>query len=116
MTLKSRDRSGSVIERDSRSVSAIGLFTSSRSTEVIENDPVATSIWVQAGAFSNKSNADAVASRLRGVGNVEISTFDHRGTVVHRVRVGPLQEVEGADRALERVMELGYTGARIVLE
>ena len=116
VSLKSRDKSGSVIERDGDAVSAIDLITSSRSTDVIELEPVATSIWVQAGAFANRSNAEAVAQRLQVIGSVEISSFDLNGSVVHRVRIGPLGEVGDADRTLARVLELGYQGSRIILE
>ena len=116
VSLKSRSKSGSVIEREGGSVSAIDLFTSSRSTEVIELEPVATRIWVQAGAFGNRSNAEAMAQRLKVIGNVEISKFDLSGSIVHRVRVGPLQEVADADRTLKKVIDLGYHGSRIVIE
>ena len=116
VSLKSRDKSGSVIERDDGSVSAIDLITSSRSTEVMELEPVATRIWVQAGAFGNRSNAEAVAQRLQVIGKVEISSFDLSGSIVHRVRVGPLREVAEADRTLAKVLDLGYHGSRIVLE
>ena len=116
VSLKSRGKDGSVIERDSGTVSAIDLITASRSTDVIELEPIATKIWVQAGAFSNKSNADALAKRLRTVGDIEISSFNHGGSTVYRVRVGPLQEVSKADWTLERVQKLGYSGARIVIE
>ena len=116
VSLKTRDESGEEIERETGSVSAIDLITSSRSTEVIELEPVPTQIWVQAGAFRNKDNADAMARRLRAVGDVNISVFDHGGTVVYRVRLGPLQEVANADRTLDRVHGLGYSGARIVVD
>ena len=116
VSLKSRDKSGSVIEREGGTVSAIDLITSSRSTEVVELEPVATRIWVQAGAFGNRSNAEAMAQRLQVIGSVEISSFDLNGSILHRVRIGPLREVADADRTLERVLELGYHGSRIILE
>ena len=83
---------------------------------MLQKGPVETRIWIQAGAFANRNNADAVAKRLNAVGNVEISSIDLSGSVVHRVRVGPIQEIDVADQALVRVQELGYTGAKIVLE
>ena len=62
------------------------------------------------------TNAKAMAKRLRSVGKVEISSFDHNGSVVHRVRMGPITEVADADSMLENVIKLGYNGARIILE
>lgn len=116
VSLKSTNESGAVIDRKTETVSAIDLITSARSTDVLEVPPVSTVIWVQVGAFSDIGNAKAMAKRLRSVGKVEISSFDHNGSVVHRVRMGPITEVADADSMLENVIKLGYNGARIILE
>lgn len=116
VSLTSRSRSGSVIQKKSETVSAIDLITSSRSTDVVELAPVNTQIWVQVGAFSDEGNAAVLASRLHRFGDVNISAFDNNGSVVHRVRIGPLSEVTEADAALSKVLEAGYSGAKIILE
>lgn len=116
VSLTSTNRSGAVIEKKNDTISAIDLITSSRSTDVIELAPVDTRIWVQVGAFSEIGNAEAMATKLRGVGTIDISSFDNNGAVIHRVRVGPMEEVADADATLARIFDLGYNGARIVLE
>lgn len=117
VSLTSKSQSGVVISRDdTSSVSAIDLISSSRSTEVIELPPVETSIWVQVGAFSQIDNAQTVAAKLFGVGPVTISSFDNEGKVMHRVRVGPIDDVSVADETLASVYGRGFNGAKIILE
>lgn len=117
VSLTSKDRSGTVIDRkDQETVSAIDLISASRSTEVIELPPVETRIWVQVGAFSQQSNADSVVARLQGVGDISISTIDSEGKVLHRVRLGPIDDVSAADATLDAVYSRGFNGAKIILE
>ena len=117
VSLTSKDRSGAVIDRnDQETVSAIDLISASRSTEVIELPPVETRIWVQVGAFSQQSNADSVVARLQGVGDISISTIDSEGKVLHRVRLGPIDDVNAADATLDAVYSRGFNGAKIILE
>ena len=116
-TVSLKSGGGTATGRDSGAVSAIDLITSSRSTDVTVGAPVAdSSIWVQVGAFSNRTNADTLARSLQPVGNVEISAFDRGGSVVHRVRLGPLQEIDEADDVLRQVQRRGFGGARIVID
>jgi len=35
---------------------------------------------------------------------------------LHRVRLGPVNEVEEADRLLSAVFDLGFRGARIIVD
>ncbi|MGC6485155.1 MAG: septal ring lytic transglycosylase RlpA family protein [Candidatus Puniceispirillales bacterium] len=117
VSLTSKSQSGAVIDRgDGGAVSAIDLISSARSTEVIEMPPVETQIWVQVGAFSQEANARNVAAKLNGVGPVTISTVDSEGKVMHRVRVGPIDDVQVADATLASVYSRGFDGAKIVLE
>ena len=117
VSLTSKDRSGAVIESgDQETVSAIDLISASRSSEVIELPPVETRIWVQVGAFSQQSNADSVVARLQGVGDISISTIDSEGKVLHRVRLGPIDDVTAADATLDAVYSRGFNGAKIILE
>jgi len=101
---------------DTNSVSSLELFSSSRSTEVIELEPVSTRIYIQVGAFSELSNAESVRSKIEGLGNTLISTFDNDGQLVHRVRIGPILNVQRADETLANVFNEGFKGAKIVLE
>ena len=97
-------------------VSAIDLISSNRTTEVIELNPVDTSIYIQIGAFDELGNAEVVFARVRNIGNTEISNFDDDGRLIHRVRMGPFNDVQKADEALNQVIGSGYRGAKIVLD
>ncbi len=75
-----------------------------------------TKLYVQAGAFSYFNNANQVRARLHNLGDVRISPILVNGQDFYRVRLGPFQRTEQADRFLETVIRAGYTGARIVVE
>jgi rare lipoprotein A len=71
-------------------------------------------IFVQAGAFSVRDNAQRVQSRIAPLGSVQVMTASVKGIAVYRVRLGPVDNVEQADRLLQRVVNSGYREARIV--
>lgn len=73
-------------------------------------------IFVQAGAFSEASNAERVGARLSHLGSTVISPVTVRETVYYRVRVGPVTSAEEGDQLLARVVRSGYPNARIVVE
>ncbi|WP_374450080.1 septal ring lytic transglycosylase RlpA family protein [Stella sp.] len=75
-----------------------------------------TQIFVQAGAFSQRANADRVRQTIGGVGPARVTTVEVSGAPVHRVRVGPLRSVEEADQTLTRIASAGYPEARIIVE
>ena len=116
VSLNSNKKGTAEIGENTGAVSAIDLITSSRSTEIIELAPVNTTIWVQVGAFSELSNAENVVNKLKDHVVAQISRFENNGEYIHRVRVGPLQSVSDADKALDQVINRGFTGAKIILE
>ncbi len=71
-------------------------------------------IFVQAGAFSVRDNAQRVQSRIAPLGSVQVMTASVKGISVYRVRLGPVENVAQADRLLQRVVNSGYREARIV--
>ena len=71
---------------------------------------------MQIGAFRSKTNASNVLGKVSGIGSGQISQVDVGGRVLHRVRLGPATSVEMADDLLDRVFDLGFTGARIVVD
>jgi len=89
-----------------------------RSSETVDQVPVTGpgNIYVQAGAFQNLQNAEAVKQELTGVGRVEIQTTMVDGLPYYRVRVGPLTDVPAADSSLQNVIAHGHKGARIVVD
>ncbi len=85
--------------------------------EIVTKTYVApNSIYVQVGSFTQISNAQNVQTRLGDVGNVQITPAVVNGTHFNRVRVGPIATVEEADKILNRTLDRGYTGAKIVVE
>lgn len=73
-------------------------------------------LFVQAGAFTRYDNANRLRARLSTVGRVFImhKLIDDRD--FYRVRIGPLKNVDAADRALAEVTRQGVEGARIIVD
>ncbi len=77
--------------------------------------PAVTAIYVQAGAFSSLQNAGTVAARLSGEG-ARVYPAVANGKPIYRVRIGPFQNVEEADAALNRAISLGHNDVQIVVD
>lgn len=75
-----------------------------------------TRIFVQAGSFLDRSNAERLTARLRAIAEFRISQRRQDGKLYYRVRAGPLKTVEKADAILARVLADGQQGASIVVE
>lgn len=71
-------------------------------------------IFVQAGAFRRRENADAASRRLQGLGSVNVFPAEIAGEMWYRVRLGPFREEAPANDALRKVIAAGAVGARIV--
>jgi rare lipoprotein A len=76
----------------------------------------ATNIFIQAGAFAQYDNALKVRANLTGMGNVNLTSTLVNGRDIFRVRVGPIADVDQADKMLERVIKAGYGDARIIVD
>ncbi len=84
--------------------------------EVKQRATQSAAMFVQAGAFANLTNADRLRAKLSAIGPTVVSRITVKGQVFHRVRLGPLATVADADTVLERVIESGYPGARIIVD
>jgi rare lipoprotein A len=73
-------------------------------------------IFIQAGAFSVRENAQRLQSRIAPLGSVQVMSASINGAEMYRVRLGPLPNVERADQLLARVVDSGYPQARIVVD
>jgi rare lipoprotein A len=71
-------------------------------------------VFVQAGAFRSELNADDVRRKLQGLGTVHVYPAEVNGTMWYRVRLGPFHEEAQARETLQKVVENGAAGARIV--
>jgi rare lipoprotein A len=103
-------------EAEDNNISALELLARSRVGEVITVAPIRTQLWVQVGAFYAQANASNVLAKVENVGTGQVSPVDVLGQTLHRVRIGPLSSVEAADRALDGVIGLGFSGARIIVD
>ena len=71
-------------------------------------------LFVQAGSFRNRDNADSIRRRLQQLGPVHVFPAEIAGTLWYRVRLGPFPGDDAADEALRKVVAAGADGARIV--
>ncbi|MDD9814851.1 MAG: septal ring lytic transglycosylase RlpA family protein [Gammaproteobacteria bacterium] len=71
--------------------------------------------FVQAGAFASEDRARQLALHLRrnGVLAVAVTRMEKDGAKLYRVRAGPIQNGENAERVLRQVLPLA-AGARLV--
>lgn len=87
------------------------------STPVLTTVPVKpTQIYIQAGAYAQAANASRVREKIGNLGTVQISGVRVLGMDVYRVRLGPIGDVDEADRLLDRVVHSGMPEARIVVD
>ena len=85
---------------------------------IVSQEPVKpTHIFVQAGAFSTRENAEKLAEALSEFGEGQIKPVSVQGKMYYRVRL-PVQmdEVDAADMLLNRVVWAGYKNALIVVD
>ncbi len=89
------------------------------STAAATGDAPARAMYVQAGAFSDRANADRQAQWLNQfeLGTVQIRTVK-RGddTLVYRVWVGPVPDVERFDATVAKLDELGIRDAHLAVD
>ncbi len=71
-----------------------------------------TGMWaVQLGSFSNKENAERLASDLRRQGYAAfISEVSTSGGQMHRVRIGPQKDRPSAEQMAERLAKVDHVG------
>lgn len=73
-------------------------------------------IYIQAGAFAQMDNANRVRQRIAGLGSAQITAVRVNGANLFRVRLGPVANVDEADKVLARVLASGLPDARIVVD
>jgi len=75
-----------------------------------------TAIFIQAGAFTKKKNAESLTAELRKLGPATMTPVKIGGQQFYRVRLGPISSVTEADRLLEELVRTGHSEARIVVD
>lgn len=76
----------------------------------------ATQIYIQAGAYARAENALRTKARLDPIGPTKVYGARVNGVDVYRVRLGPIDSVDEADKLLGRIVDTGLTEARIVVD
>ncbi len=74
-----------------------------------------SSIFIQAGAFTEPVNAQRLAGRLDPLGPVSVSPASVNGTRFYRVQLGPLASVDEADMLLSRLIGYGFSDSQVVV-
>ncbi len=74
-----------------------------------------TSVYIQAGAFSQYHNANRARAVLSQLAPVKITQVENDDVPLFRVRVGPIGSVSDADRLLAQIAISGYPDARIIV-
>jgi rare lipoprotein A len=75
-------------------------------------------IWLQVGAFADAANAARVAQRLERarLAPVQVTDAVSGGRHVRRVRLGPLRDVDEADRVSAEVVRLGLPQPQVAVD
>ncbi len=74
--------------------------------------------YIQVGAFASRANADAMRDRLGVPGDLLVAVTEAvvGGRTLYRVRIGPLDDVEIADRIVARLGTLGIDEHSVVTD
>jgi len=83
--------------------------------KVTQEAPGPTNMYVQAGAFSQFENAHRLQAQLTPLGAAQISATFVGETQFFRVRLGPIADLDAADRLLERVIKAGYKESQLIV-
>lgn len=83
-----------------------------------QSTPRRVRLFLQAGAFSERVNAERLSDQLHPVAGkmVYVSPIIVDGTPLYRVRIGPLPDVVQADQLTYRILSMGLEAPRIVLD
>ncbi len=78
-----------------------------------------TALYLQVGAFQNRANAERLRSQLAAIeipGKLHISEGLANQKRVYRVRIGPLQTVESADKVAQILAGQGIGSPSVVID
>ncbi|MGZ6040375.1 MAG: septal ring lytic transglycosylase RlpA family protein [Phenylobacterium sp.] len=69
---------------------------------------------VQAGAFSDQTNAKRAAAQLASAGTVKVEPFERSGVTMYRVYLAGVSDETEAHEVRDRVAAIGFADARVV--
>lgn len=84
--------------------------------EVVIETPVVLSdhVFIQAGAFGVKTNAEKLAEKLLEFGASSISSIDVQEKTLYRVRMGPFDSKLMADEVLTKLSHIGLDASLVM--
>ena len=85
------------------------------STPEPSNGTTLSGMFVQVGAFAERANAATLARRLNALSPSVISAANINGRTLFRVRMGPIADLEQADRLLAKTIAAGHNDARLIV-
>ena len=103
-------------DENNNSTTFTELLASGKTGNLRTTDPKETKIWIQIGAFSSMKKLDQVINKVSEIYKYDVSTVLVKRKVLHRIRLGPTQDLDVADKILEKVFALGYSGSQIIVE
>lgn len=80
-----------------------------------QEQPATSTLFVQAGAFGDSSNADRLLLQLKHRGYTQVFVRDDQvnGHTLYRVRIGPITNVDEFDRVVGDLKSLGIHDAHL---
>lgn len=93
-------------------VARLSLITPAEAAETPA--AVGSKVYIQAGAFSRRENAERVRAKLSRFGTVTVDKVRIDGLSLYRVRLGPMASKHEAHRVLSKVIHSGVPHARLV--
>lgn len=83
-----------------------------------QSAPIGRQLYVQIGAFGQRENAERLMLQLarQGMEDVFVLSDSSLEPNLHRVRVGPVAEVDEYDGIVAQLASLGYTDTHLVSE
>ena len=94
-----------------------GVAAELRPDGMVTLEPVGTTnIFVQAGSFLRRDNATRLSARLSVLGRSKVSQALVGQRMYYRVRLGPVETVDEADRLLQVLLTNGVDKAQVVVD
>ncbi len=75
-----------------------------------------TDIFIQFGSFVLYNNANKLSAKLSPFGETKITSVIYKNKEFFRVRMGPIKNIELADKILEEVILNGFINAKIIID
>jgi rare lipoprotein A len=92
----------------------VALISEAAADEIEPAERLPQRMFIQVGAFSERSNASSLVEQLKGRGFE--NTFIVSDDSLHRVRVGPVGDVLEYDRVTDGLRSIGVGDTRLVVD